>query len=291
MTSQRALLAGEPRLAHVLSALAGGLLVVISVCGLLLGGRGLYDPDPALRAAFQAQDAVTLLLALPLLAASMWLTRRGSARGLLLWAGMLLYVVYWYYFYVVGARFNPLFLAYVAVDAAALVALGALVVRVDVTAVGERFAADSPARAIGGFLVAMALLFTALWCADVVRRLRLGQPLDVVSRHVYAIDLSALLPLMLAAGVLVWRRRPWGYLLAGPLLVKAASSGIMLLAGTAAQAWHGIVASPGQVAAYALVATGGLTFAAVYFRAIERPGAAAVGTDGATDTRRASGDP
>ena len=59
--------------------------------------------------------------------------------------------------------------------------------------------------------------------------------------------------------------------LAGLLLVKSASSGVMLLAGTAVQAWRGIPADPAQVAGYAVVAAGGLAFGALYFRAARGP--------------------
>src|SRR5215207_3864915 len=96
-------------LAYALSGLLAVLLVVSSVAGLLHGGRGLYDPYPAALAGLVGQDAVTLVLGLPLLLASMWLAHRGSARGLLLWAGALFYFAYSYYFYVTGG-FNALFL-------------------------------------------------------------------------------------------------------------------------------------------------------------------------------------
>jgi len=45
--------------------------------------------------------------------ASVWFARRGSLLGLLLWPGALLYVLYTYALYLVGAPFGPLFLGYV----------------------------------------------------------------------------------------------------------------------------------------------------------------------------------
>lgn len=44
----------------------------------------------------------------------MWLARRGSLIGLLLWPGTLFYVLYGYAFYLIGVPFNALFLLYVA---------------------------------------------------------------------------------------------------------------------------------------------------------------------------------
>ena len=55
------------------------------------------------------QDAFNLAVGTPLLLGSMWLARRGTLVGLLLWPGMLLYASYWYVIYVVGAPFSVLF--------------------------------------------------------------------------------------------------------------------------------------------------------------------------------------
>lgn len=65
------------------------------------------------------QDLVALAAFVPLLLASMWLTAHGSTRGLLLWAGSLLWAAYSYYFYIVGG-FNALFLIYIAMISTSL---------------------------------------------------------------------------------------------------------------------------------------------------------------------------
>jgi hypothetical protein len=45
------------------------------VAGLLFGARGLYRADPATLPTFLGQDAITLVVILPLLLCSMWDTR------------------------------------------------------------------------------------------------------------------------------------------------------------------------------------------------------------------------
>src|SRR3982751_5559354 len=89
-----------------LSVVAGVLLLLASLAGLIFGRDGLYDPDPATLPAFYAQDAMTLVVALPLLIVAMRMTRRGALAGILLCSGVLFYIVYMYFFYVVGVRFN-----------------------------------------------------------------------------------------------------------------------------------------------------------------------------------------
>lgn len=63
---------------------------------------------------FLAHDGFNLVVGLPILLGSLWLARRGSLIGLLLWPGALFYVLYTYALYVVGAPFSALFLPYVA---------------------------------------------------------------------------------------------------------------------------------------------------------------------------------
>ena len=58
---------------------------------------------------FLAQDAYNLVVGLPILLASLWLARRGSFIGLLLWPGALFYMLYTYALYLVGAPFSALF--------------------------------------------------------------------------------------------------------------------------------------------------------------------------------------
>lgn len=260
--------AGDLAWAARLSWLVAALLTVSSVGGLAWGTRGLYQPDSLLLPQFLGQDAVSLALAVPLLLGSMRAARRGSARGLLLWSGTLAYAAYWYYFYVAGVRFGPLFPVHLALVSASGYGLVALLARVDAAAVRARFAPGFRARLVGGFLAGSGVLFAALWTADLVRRLRAGEPLDNVSRHVYIADLVVMLPALVAGGVALWRRRPWGYALGGLLLLKVDATMLLLLVNAAlVRAW-GEPVDAGQTAAYAatLVAAGACS--ALYFRAV-----------------------
>jgi hypothetical protein len=256
--------------AYALSGLVAVSLAVSSVAGLLVGQRGLYGSDPATLPAFLGQDAISLVVGLPLLLGSLWLARRGSLRGLLLWMGALFYAAYSYTFYVLGAPFGPLFPAHVAIVAASLYALICLLVSIDAGAARARFSDRAPTRLIGGFLVAMALLFAQKWVAAIVATLAGGATPGMVERDVWALDLTVLLPAMAAGGVLLWRRRPWGYAAAGLLLVKVAFTGLALVATTWLATRWGAPADP-NLPAYALVGLGGLAFAGLHLRGVDGP--------------------
>jgi hypothetical protein len=59
----------------------------------------------------------------PALVISAIVAGRGPTRGRLVWLGVVTYVVYAYLTYAFGVRFNPLFLAYLALLACSLYAL------------------------------------------------------------------------------------------------------------------------------------------------------------------------
>src|SRR5688572_18180608 len=99
------------RLTRVLVA----LLCVSSIGGLRLGRRGWYAAEAVTFPSFIGQDAITLVLGVPLLARTTRLASRGSMRGLLCWMGALFYVAYSYAFYLLGARITPLFPLYIAI--------------------------------------------------------------------------------------------------------------------------------------------------------------------------------
>src|SRR4029077_15965082 len=80
-----------------------------------INGRGLYYWDTLSAAAqMQANDLITLVVGLPLLALGAWLAFRDSLRGQVLLGGTLGYFLYTYLSMSMLAAYNGLFLAYVA---------------------------------------------------------------------------------------------------------------------------------------------------------------------------------
>jgi hypothetical protein len=153
------------RLVTATSLVTAVLLACTAAAGLLFGARGLSRPDPATLPTFLGQDAITLVAMLPLLLWSVWAARRGSLRGLLLWAAALFYVAYSYAYYVLNPEFNWLYLAYIGVVAMSLYGCLYLLLAIDAHAVARRFDQGTPVRASGGFLMALALAPGCAWVA------------------------------------------------------------------------------------------------------------------------------
>ncbi len=85
----------------------------------------------------------------------------------------------------------------------------------------DRLATSVPPRIVGGFLAGIALLFTLLWTAMSLAASANGTPLDTVARVVVTMDLTVQLPALFVGGILLWRRRPLGYVVAAGLLLQA----------------------------------------------------------------------
>jgi hypothetical protein len=208
------------------------LLLICSIVGLLFGADGFYAANPETLPQILGQDLITLVLGVPLLLGCVKLTQKGSLKGVLLWTGLLFYFAYSYYFYVVGVRFNALFLVYIAIVALSLYGLLALLIQLQGIAMQDYLSSKIPTRSIAAFLLTMAGMFTALWIGVTLSKLFAGSALSPVERYVIGIDGMVLLPLMFIGGWLLWRNRPWGYLLAGILLTKLATLGFTLLVNT-----------------------------------------------------------
>src|SRR5262245_43126834 len=92
--------------AYRISIVVAVVMTVASIAGLLYGTRIYPGIEAKLLPLFVGQDALNLVVGLPLLLGAMWLARRGALIGLLLWPGALFYVLYDYGYYVLGAPFN-----------------------------------------------------------------------------------------------------------------------------------------------------------------------------------------
>jgi hypothetical protein len=215
--------------AYVATLLLVGLMLVASVAGILLPAA-LYSSDPTYVSAFGGQDAANLVVGLPMLLGSSWLARRGSLVGLLLWPGALFYVLYTYALYLVGAPFNRLFLAYVALVVMSAYVTIALVASIDSDRVREQFP-RVPARTLGGVLLAIGLLATVgllVWLTPAIAN---PESTDPLLHARWIVDFTVGNPVLLIGGVLLWRHVGLGYTTAAGLLLLSGANGFTFAIG------------------------------------------------------------
>lgn len=246
-----------------LSALIVILATPVHLAGLLV--PSLYRDPAILLPQNLGTDLVTLCVGLPLLGLATLGLRRGSFRARLLWLGALGYLVYAYGMYALGVRWNPLFLAYVALFGLSFFALAIGLMETDASQIRAGLAGRAPVRLVTAYLTLIAVLVAAMWLAEEVAALLGGTvPASVVqfatpTNIVHVFDLGLVLPAMVLAAVMLLRDRPWGYVLAGMLVVKATTIGLWVVVMIWFSAREGFGAPAAYTACFVLLtAMGGL---------------------------------
>ncbi len=216
------------------SILVAILSAAASAGGLFIGG--LYRRDTVWASSqLRGNDLVTLAVAVPLLVVALVLAERGSAGARLVRLGVLAYMAYNYAFYLFGAAFNEFFLIYVAVFSLSLGALILGLAAVDAAAIARLFRERTPVKGIAGYMVFIAAFLGFNWAFRTMGFLATGRiPQDILNSGlptaiVYAIDLSLLVPALASVAALLWKRRPWGYVLGTVLMVKCATYPLALV--------------------------------------------------------------
>jgi hypothetical protein len=223
--------------------LLGGAVGVVSGIGVLARGDGATDEVVSVRgevydlvtsgvyannperlvAEGVGWDLVTLVLVVPALLVTAWFVARGSFRARLAAVGLLGYVAYQYLMYAMAWAIGPLLPAFVVLFAASLLGIGWVASTIDLERLTVQVTGRFPRRGVATFCAVMALLLVGMWVPLIAGVL--GGELDGVllgqtTLVVQALDLGIVVPLAGVTAVLVWRRRPVGYLLAAAVVVK-----------------------------------------------------------------------
>lgn len=237
-----------PHRARPLSLLLVALMATQALLGLMFSSE--YRDADWIVATWWGNDWVTLVLAVPLFLYSLPLAKRGSTRGVLLWAGMLAYAAYNYAYYLLGAALNRFFILYVICTIVAVAALVMLLSEIDVPAVKARFTARTPVRFAGGFLMFTAVGLSAVWIGLWAAYAFVGRPTPVETEAfqlVAALDLTTMVPVLALGGYLLIRRRPWGYVIAALGSIQAALYLLVLSVNSAIAIQRGLVEAPGEL--------------------------------------------
>jgi hypothetical protein len=195
-----------------------GTSTITSVRGeqITLYGKGVYHHMSA-EVAPQgiAQDVVTLFIAIPLLLTSLFLYRKESLLGSVLLTGTLGYFLVTYLFFTMMAMYNQLFLVWVVLLSLCFYAFLIAFKSLDERALAAIIEHRIKIRLSGGFLIFCSVSIALLWLSIVLPPALSGNIPNQVEHYttlvVQALDLSILLPASFIAGVLLIRKRPFGF--------------------------------------------------------------------------------
>lgn len=251
-------------------------IAVLSAVSALLGlfRRGHYPPE--LLPQFYVQDALLLVTGVPVLVVGLWFALRGSLRARVVWLGALAYMAYMWASVGLQVPFNQFFLGYVVLFALSLFTLVGGALTVDAEAVRRSLGGRISERVYAGFLLVIAAGLAVLWLAELVPATLSGTPPQLVedvgpqSLASHFIDLSVVVPALAVSAVLLWRGRPWGYVLGGVGLVFGAVLAPTLTATTLAIAMEGEVSLPTVAVVFTVLpAVVAAALAVTYVRTID----------------------
>jgi hypothetical protein len=185
-------------------------------------------------------------VAVPCLLVSMWLAARGSARAVFVWFGTTMYLVYNAVLLSLGTPLNRLFLLYIAALALAIASSAAVAVTARSAGLAHHCSPALPVRGIAIYLWIVVAANVLAWLGRIVPAVieddaeRLLEGTGITMIPTYFQDLAFWLPFLAVGAAWLWRRRPWGYLIAGGGLAMWAIEGLTV----AVDQWFGHRADP-----------------------------------------------
>jgi hypothetical protein len=238
-----------------------------------INARGLYYWDTVSSVAqMQANDLVTLVLGLPLLAISFHLTLRGSLRGRLLLTGTLGFILYTYITMCFGAAYNQLFLVYVALFSLSLFAFILSMMSFDLQTLPAHFSEKLPRAWIAGLLFFAAAFLSLAWLGRIAATFApdaIPALENTTSMFIQAMDLGIVVPLCALSGILLLRRSAWGYLLASASLMKFLTMGIAVSLMAFNMARVGVPVSAVELVVFPVIAIANLVMVALLIKNIK----------------------
>jgi hypothetical protein len=213
----------EARLARTVSTALAVMAAVASLLSFVFW-QVFHRDVPVTVGNMRGTALTVLVIAVPLLVASMALASRGSLRARFTWLAALAYLAYNSVMFLFGARFNSFFLLFAAMLALSFWSLVALLRTLDPHEI--RTASDAvPRRAVAVYLLVSAGAFGVLWLQAIIpATVTNTMPAALVDagfsqNPVWVIDFAFTFPLMVIGAVWIWQRRAWGFVIAGMMVV------------------------------------------------------------------------
>jgi hypothetical protein len=205
------------RILYASSLIIALMVVIVSVIGVLYQ-KSIYPTENLLHS-FVPNDIVNLVVGLPLLLISIWLTWRGKLIGLLCWPGAIFYMLYVYFPYIICVPFNILFLPYLILFSLSIYTLIGIIISIDSNAVSNYVSDIIPAKIFGGILVGLSVLIVLRQTGLIVNALINKTLIDPQELALWIDDFSIASPAMFIGGFFLWKKKPLGYVIGAGLFI------------------------------------------------------------------------
>ena len=224
------------------------IMILQSVLGLVF--HDYYRDVEWIMLTWYGNDAVTLMLGVPLLGWGLILSMRERNRGHLIWLGLLGYNIYNYAFYLFGAALNVFFPLYLIMMILSIVILVLLLSNDFASRIAKQFNLRTPVRLIGGYLIFVGVGLTSVWLGIWAAYVFKNIPTPVepeAFKLVAALDITLMVPALIFGGLLLWRKSIWGYTIASIAGIQATLYLTILAVNSIVSIQSGLAEAPGEL--------------------------------------------
>jgi hypothetical protein len=211
----------------------------------IIYGKGIYKND-SIAAVAQGipQDIVTLLVGIPLLILSLYLLKKNYVKGKLLLTGTLGYFLYTYMSYTFLWNYNNLFLIYVMLMSLSFFAFTLSMISFDINRLKLAFKKELPIKFIGGYQIFVGIAIGLLWLGRIAPSIT-GDTAPLGLEHyttlvIQGMDLGFVVPVAILSGILLIKRKAFGYLLSSVVIIKGITLLTAITAMIVSQAYAGV---------------------------------------------------
>ncbi|BBE31155.1 hypothetical protein OSSY52_12960 [Tepiditoga spiralis] len=193
------------------------------------------------------QDIANVFFMIPILLFSSIFIFKGNNLSKIIWLGAMLTNIYAFFIYCFGLHFNYLFLFYCAILGLSIYSV-IYFVKIHLQENFKKWYIEKvPEKSVGIFLVIIASMFFLLWfSSDLPDSINNTpsielQKLGLLVNVVHVLDYTFYLPLIFISGILIFRKKNLGYLLAPTMLVFAILTNINIISLTLVGYYRNIV--------------------------------------------------
>lgn len=212
-------------------------VLILFANGYSLTTKGFYiSEQPFWQLQCYGQDLINVTLVVPALMISALLVFNRKNTGLLIWPGVVLYLIYTFVIYCFDVRFNALFVEYCLILGLCVYSM-LFFLYVYLRLRPQRVYAKSGLnRFIAVFFLCIGVVFSTLWLSEIIPAVNTHSiPINLhnsglATNPVHVLDLSFILPLFIITGVLLLRNKNMGYALTPWLLVFSTLMNFTILA-------------------------------------------------------------
>lgn len=188
--------------------------------------KGLYARDSVSMATQAiAQDAVTLVLGIPMTLISLFLISKENKKGIFLLTGTIGYILYTYTSYSFLAFFNRFYLVYIAIMALSFYDFILCVCELNQYNLKDEFTYKFPYKGLSIFLWVTGVVIGLMWLGRIAPALMNNTaPFGLEHYSTLAIqtlDLGVIVPACFVTGHLLRKEKQMGYLFSIVLVIKA----------------------------------------------------------------------